>query len=54
MPLSARVLALVFMNHCQPVIFILRQHATACRVRYCYSKSVRPSVCLSVTLWYYI
>jgi len=35
-------------------IFIARQHVYVRRARYCYDKSVCLSVCLSVTLRYYI
>jgi len=31
-----------------PVLIIARQHANACRARYCYGKFVGLSVCLSV------
>ena len=36
------------------LVFIAPQHAYACKARYCYGKSVRTSVRLSVTLWYCI
>jgi len=35
-------------------VFIARQHAYVCQARYCYGISVRPSLRLSVTLWYCI
>ena len=34
-----------------PRIFLPRQHVNACRVRYCYGKSVRPSVRHTVVLY---
>jgi len=41
--------------HKTPVIilsfFIARQHACACRARYCYGESVRPSVCHTLVLY---
>jgi len=39
---------------CKPP-FVSRQHVLLpCRPRHCFSTSVRPSVCLSVTFWYCI